>query len=110
MVTVTSETDRIYIADSPDSHIPDILLSSNGKNFMFVRKGASLTDSQGVKTILSPDVVFWNAWAQKSASLPDLGEGAYKSYICVEPGTVSNYVSVAPGAVLSIETTVETLM
>ena len=58
---------------------------------------------------LAADVVLWNAWVDKSAALPDLGSGAYKSYVCVEPGVVSDRVEVPSGAALSLETTLTVL-
>jgi len=96
VVSVDRETDRIYLAKE---EIEDITLSNSNGPFMTVSKSATL---KGHSTPV--DVVFWNAWEAKSASLPDLGEGAYRSYICVEPGTVSEYVTVEPGTVLTVET------
>lgn len=104
IVTIDCETDRIYLSSS-SVEIPDLTLLSKGAPFMTVAKKAFMEDVQP----LAADVVFWNAWVDKSASLPDLGEGAYKSYVCVEPGVVSDRVEVPSGAALTLETTLTVL-
>jgi glucose-6-phosphate 1-epimerase len=95
LVTVGCETDRIYCG----GEMPDIVLSAGTTPFLTVSKSSSLN-----ATPLATDVVFWNAWADKSCALPDLGEGAYQRYVCVEPGQVRQYVTVAPGDVFSVGT------
>jgi len=45
-----------------------------------------------------PDWVIWNIGDDNSHTLPDLGEGEQRHYICVEPGFASRPVRVAPGA------------
>jgi D-hexose-6-phosphate mutarotase len=51
------------------------------------------------------DVVFWNAWVDKSRALADLDDDAYLRYVCIEPGTVSDFVVVPPGETLTLTQT-----
>lgn len=110
LVTVDCETDRIYLSSST-AEIPDLTLLSKGSPFMTVAKKAAISELEDGKSCqpLAADVVLWNAWVDKSAALPDLGSGAYKSYVCVEPGVVSDRVEVPSGAALSLETTLTVL-
>lgn len=105
-VNVAAEVDRIYINTPQNTPIPDITLLEDGKPFLTVAKSSRMiTGGDGTIQEKPADVVFWNAWIDKSKALPDLGEGAYKSYVCVEPGLVTDYVSVGPEATLTIDTT-----
>ncbi len=36
--------------------------------------------------------MLWNPWEEKNNALTDLHPGAYHSYVCIEPGTVANWV------------------
>ena len=54
---------------------------------------------------LAHDVVFWNPWVDKARALADLGDLDYISFVCVEPGTVSDWVSVTPAQTLTLTQT-----
>jgi glucose-6-phosphate 1-epimerase len=46
----------------------------------------------------SDSTVVWNPWAEKSAQMADMGEGAYRGMLCVESANAAeNAVTVAPG-------------
>lgn len=99
---VDREVDRIYLGEV-GRPFPDIDLRESGSSsssFLRVSQRARGPDGSP----LPIDVVFWNAWIDKSAALPDLGEGQYKGYVCVEPGLVSQGVTVPPGGTVTVET------
>jgi glucose-6-phosphate 1-epimerase len=43
------------------------------------------------------DAVVWNPGSEKAASLADLTPGGYKSFLCIEAGTILQPVRLAPG-------------
>jgi glucose-6-phosphate 1-epimerase len=47
-------------------------------------------------------VVVWNPWAERAATIADLAPGSYKHYVCIEPGTVADYVVVDAGNTLML--------
>lgn len=102
---VACEVDRIYLGDA-NKTFPDVELSEDGAvPFLVVKKSAERRKSDGQTLQSLPiDVVYWNAWIDKSKALPDLGEGAYKSYVCVEPGLVADVTEVEPGEAVAIST------
>jgi len=108
---VACEVDRIYLGDANKS-FSDVELSEDGAApFLIVKKSAERRKSDGQTQhvqSLPIDVVFWNAWVDKSKALPDLGEGAYKAYVCVEPGLVADVTEVAPGEEIAIATVLVT--
>eukprot|EP01038_Epipyxis_sp_PR26KG_P004887 gene4887-6845_t len=46
------------------------------------------------------DTVFWNPWIDKTASIADLPNDAYHSFLCIEPGLVSKWFSLKPSDVI----------
>lgn len=45
-----------------------------------------------------PDVVVWNPWIEKSASLEDFEpKSGYQNMICVEPGYIHDFIVLPPG-------------
>lgn len=55
------------------------------------------------------DVVFWNPWIEKAKALADLGDEDYLKYVCIEPGTVSNWVDVDSDGVLVLQQTLRVI-
>ena len=76
---VRGEVDRVY-ANVP---MGNILILSNGMGL--TREGLS-------------DVVVWNPWIEKSKSMVDFPDEDYKRMICVEAGSVSTGIQLAPGS------------
>lgn len=81
-VAFAKEVDRIY------RNTPDVLT---------VRDDANDRSIVVQKTNL-PDAVVWNPWVDKCAKTGDLGDGDYKSFLCVEAAATSTPVVVRPGA------------
>jgi D-hexose-6-phosphate mutarotase len=47
--------------------------------------------------ILIFEVVVWNPWIEKAKSMGDFGDEEYKNMICVEAGSVADWVALAGG-------------
>jgi glucose-6-phosphate 1-epimerase len=49
----------------------------------------------------------WNPWEEKAAGLPDLREGEWRRFVCVEAGRVlDGAVVLAPGGSHTLSTTI----
>lgn len=45
-----------------------------------------------------PDTVVWNPWIEKSQGMADFEpKTGYQQMICIEPGHVHDFISLAPG-------------
>jgi glucose-6-phosphate 1-epimerase len=83
LVTITAETDSVYLNTPPQCAIED---SGWGQRVIVEKDGAAST-------------VVWNPWAEKAAAMADLGASAWRSMVCVETGNVAdNKVRLAPDA------------
>lgn len=82
-VRVGSEVDRVYLNTAEDCIIED---SKLGRNILVSKSGSDST-------------VVWNPWAEKAAAMADMGEGSYRTMLCVESANAAeNAVTVAPGS------------
>ncbi|KAI9359695.1 galactose mutarotase-like domain-containing protein [Pilaira anomala] len=79
-VTVAGEVDRVY------KKVQD-------KISLLVGDGTSI---QIEKNNLK-DMVVWNPWIEKAAAMGDFGNEEYKNMICVEAGSVADWVVLAGG-------------
>lgn len=112
---VASEVDRIYFA--PSEAITLHIINENDESmktpFLEISKSASLSSvrkSEGEEQVgdikvLPCDVVFWNPWIEKSLTMADLDNEAYLNFVCVEPGTVRDWVTVPPQTKLKLSQT-----
>ncbi|KAJ2611833.1 hypothetical protein H4S08_002973 [Coemansia sp. RSA 1365] len=82
-VTIARNEDRVY------NNVRDIVTIKCGEEQVSLRR------------FNFEDIVLWNPWAEKAAEMSDFGDNEYKNMICVEPGTVSNRMSLRPGQVIS---------
>lgn len=82
-ITFSEEYDRIYRNAPMD------------RNIQVVQQGKPL---HTVKRDNLPDTVVWNPWIKKSAGMGDFEpKTGYKNMVCVEPGHVTEFVTLAPG-------------
>jgi glucose-6-phosphate 1-epimerase len=70
-------------------------------------KDAALNRTLVVHGSGSQTAVVWNPWIEKSKTLKDLPDDAYKSFVCVETANAwRDHITVAPGAQHTLATTV----
>ncbi|KAL1935937.1 hypothetical protein VTP01DRAFT_71 [Rhizomucor pusillus] len=79
-VTVSSEVDRVY-CNAPDSLRVDL---GNGQSI-------------GIEKVGLKDTVVWNPWIDKAKSMGDFGDEEYHNMICVEVGSVAEWVKLGGG-------------
>ncbi|KAJ1441713.1 galactose mutarotase-like domain-containing protein [Ochromonadaceae sp. CCMP2298] len=104
VATVDAEVDRIYTASVANP--PSVEVAADGLLLVKVDRRAYKLIGDAPLPIPTPaDVVFWNAWVDKTASIGDLENDAYLRYICVEPGVVSSAQEVQPGTSMVLEQT-----
>lgn len=70
-VRIDSLTDRLYACPG----VKRILDPRLGREIVTAQEGF-------------PSTVVWNPWEEKARAMPDMGEGEYRSMICVEPARV----------------------
>lgn len=83
-MAITGETDRVYTPVSEPNK--PITIAEGGKTtYSIVRDNLT-------------DVVVWNPWVDKAASMPDFAPNdGYKNMICVEAGSVKGWQTLEPG-------------
>ncbi|KAI9245310.1 P-loop containing nucleoside triphosphate hydrolase protein [Sporodiniella umbellata] len=79
-VTISQEVDRVY------KNVQDKLLLEVGD-------GTSI----GIEKKNLKDTVVWNPWIEKAKSMADFGDEEYKNMICVEAGSVAEWVKLPAG-------------
>ncbi len=81
-VTISAETDRIYLESSVDCLIDD----PGFQRRIRIRKRGSRS------------TVVWNPWIEKSVKMGDFGENGYLNMVCVEStNAADDVVTIAPG-------------
>jgi len=78
-ISFTSQLDRIYLKGAEK----DVLI-------------VNPNSTEKVSFTSWEDVVVWNPWEEKASGMSDLGEGEWKSYVCVEAVQVSRNVKLEP--------------
>jgi glucose-6-phosphate 1-epimerase len=92
-ITIIGETDRVY-------NITQSSIDFNQIPVKIVDKGNNRTINvyhQGIS-----DIVVWNPWKEKAASLVDMQDEDYINFICVEGAIASKQITLSPGASHSI--------
>eukprot|EP00904_Undaria_pinnatifida_P007942 jgi/Undpi1/4278/HiC_scaffold_17.g07644.m1 len=90
----TREVDRIYTGE-----IGDVSVVGGTKVSNTCVKAAN----EGPEVCVPVDVVLWNPWIAKAKSLGDFGDEEYHNMVCIEPGIVSKFHSIAPGETYSLK-------
>lgn len=105
VASIEREVDRV-MTGSALHPIPSVTMDCmDTKKRVTLSVLATLTTSDGVHTPTPHDVVFWNPWIEKAKALADLGDLDYLNFLCLEPGTTSNWVTVEPKNILSLSQT-----
>lgn len=100
--------DRVYVpmADQP---LKDPLTIISPLGNLLVHKSAVSKSKSGTCELLV-DIVMWNPWAEKAQGMGDFDDEGYKCMLCVEPGLVSCFQSLAPGGSVELTQIVETIV
>ena len=81
-VTITDETDRIYLNTTNDCVIND---RRSGRNIRISKRGSNST-------------VVWNPWREKARAMKDLGDDDYTNFVCVETTNAgADLIAISPG-------------
>jgi glucose-6-phosphate 1-epimerase len=82
LVTITAETDRVYL-DTPGRYA----IEDRGWRRRVV-----------IEKVGAASSVVWSPWAEKAAAMVDLGDPAWRGMVCVETGNIAdNEVRLAAG-------------
>jgi len=82
LLTITRETDRIYLDTKSDCVIEDLGLS---RKIRIEKSGSNST-------------VVWNPWMEKARQMKDLGDSDYDRFVCVETTNAgTDLITLAPG-------------
>ena len=74
LVTITAETDSVYL-DTPEQ----CAIEDRGwRRRVVIKKDAAASS------------VVWNPWAEKAAAMVDLGDPAWRGMVCVEAGNIAD--------------------
>jgi len=74
LVTVTAETDSVYLNTPGQCAIED---RGWRRRVIIEKDGAAST-------------VVWNPWSEKAAAMADLGDPAWRGMVCVETGNIAD--------------------
>ena len=81
-VTITAETDRVYLGTGHSLELSDPVLQ---RKIVIAKKNSHTT-------------VIWNPWAEKSREVKDLGEDQWRRMLCIEVSNVGEFgVTLKPG-------------
>ena len=74
LVTITAETDSVYLDTPGQCSIED----RGWRRRVVIKKDAAASN------------VVWNPWAEKAAAMADLGDTAWRGMVCVESGNIAD--------------------
>jgi glucose-6-phosphate 1-epimerase len=74
LLTITTETDRVYL-DTPGQCVIE---DRGGRRRIAIEKDGAASS------------VVWNPWAVKAAAMVDLGDRAWRGMVCVETGNIAD--------------------
>jgi D-hexose-6-phosphate mutarotase len=79
-ITISSETDRVYLDTTNTVEIHDRSLR---RKIRIEKSGSNST-------------VLWNPWVAKAQQMPDFGDDEYQQMLCIESGNVGRNNIVLP--------------
>ena len=88
-VTIEQEVDRVY-ANAPNV----VTLDDSEKKLKITKQDMA-------------DIVVWNPWVEKSASMSDLPNDGYKNFVCIETGQINSPIILGPGKRASFSQTLQ---
>jgi glucose-6-phosphate 1-epimerase len=74
LVTITAETDRVYL-DTPGQCVVE---DRRWRRRVVIEKDGAASS------------VVWNPWAEKATAMVDLGDPAWRGMVCVETGNIAD--------------------
>eukprot|EP00929_Paragymnodinium_shiwhaense_P000206 TRINITY_DN100450_c0_g1_i1.p1 TRINITY_DN100450_c0_g1~~TRINITY_DN100450_c0_g1_i1.p1 ORF type:complete len:358 (-),score=112.68 TRINITY_DN100450_c0_g1_i1:381-1310(-) len=98
-ILLPSFTDRVYVGDAAELKVVNVGGKGGGSALFEITNEASIAGA-----VKPCDVVVWNPYEE--ASPGDLPPPAFKNFVCVEPGLVSDFSELAPQAVAELSQTV----
>lgn len=118
IIHVTSEVDRVYFpspsspsktnnTEDPTIPIGDIHVKHSLGSIVVSKNASISTASSSSSSCVNVDVVLWNPWIEKASAVADLGETTFKSFLCVEPGVVSDWACIQPLETLTLSQRLE---
>jgi len=69
-ITITEEVDRVYFKTAKD-----VILQDTNRKLVLTSEGSN-------------SLVVWNPWIKKAKQMADMGEGGYRSMVCLETGNI----------------------
>eukprot|EP01039_Chlorochromonas_danica_P007919 gene7919-8736_t len=91
VISIAEEVDRVYLRSSSSAKENPVrinVVQVKGEDVFTVESSASLSRADSCEQV-DVDRVLWNAWVERNRAIADLHDGAYKEYVCIEPGLVS---------------------
>ncbi|KIW50688.1 hypothetical protein PV05_09476 [Exophiala xenobiotica] len=86
-LSFSGETDRVYTPPTAEGNtlVPLLVTEDGAESFVVTRDAL-------------PDVTVWNGWEDKIKAMGDFEpKDGWKSYLCIEPGTVSSWTKLEAG-------------
>jgi glucose-6-phosphate 1-epimerase len=112
LAVVDQEVDKVFVGTLDNAPMSRLELFASGGGSSGGGSGDDDVPTVTVDVVatlghhaVKHDVVFWNAWVEKAKALADMGDEDYLVYVCIEPGTVSDFTSVAAGQTLTLTQT-----
>lgn len=97
-VVIDREVDRIYRVSPDGAPAAAVVLAGRSTGGKSVQVNVEAVEGADERVPAPHEVVVWNPWVAKSATLGDLPDDGYKSFVCIEPGRVDGQHKLAAGA------------
>ncbi|KAA0156385.1 hypothetical protein FNF29_01178 [Cafeteria roenbergensis] len=97
-IVIDREVDRIYRASPTGAPAEAVVVAKRSAGGKSIHVDVDAGEAAPELAPAPHEVVIWNPWVDKSASLGDLPDDGYKSFVCVEPGRVDGLHGLRPEA------------